>query len=181
MILTIMNVVYVLLAIAMVGFILVQRGAGAQAGSGFGAGASGTVFGARGASNFLTKSTRYLAIMFFIVALGMGAYIVHGGVKSQAALGVMGVSDKAETKPDPNKAKPAPASTAPDVPKPVAPTSSPTNNATTGDKPDVPAPAAQQSGALPAIPAANAPATAAPATEPAAATTEQKPVAADKK
>ena len=42
-----------------------QRGAGAQAGSGFGGGASGTVFGSRGSSNFLSKATKWLAIAFF--------------------------------------------------------------------------------------------------------------------
>ena len=65
--LQLVNVLYVLVAIAMIGLILMQRGAGAQAGSGFGGGASATVFGARGASNFLTKSTKWLAITFFVV------------------------------------------------------------------------------------------------------------------
>ncbi|WP_297801837.1 preprotein translocase subunit SecG [Arenimonas sp. GDDSR-1] len=68
---TILTVVYILVAVAMVVLILLQRGAGAQAGSGFGAGASGTVFGARGSANFLTKSTKWLAFVFFAVALFM--------------------------------------------------------------------------------------------------------------
>mgnify|MGYP001583372593 CR=1 FL=1 len=62
----ILNVVYVLVASAIIALVLMQRGSGAQAGSGFGGGgASGTVFGARGASNFLSKSTKWLAIAFF--------------------------------------------------------------------------------------------------------------------
>ena len=65
---TILTIVYILVAVAMVVLILLQRGAGAQAGSGFGAGASGTVFGARGSANFLTKSTKWLAFLFFVVA-----------------------------------------------------------------------------------------------------------------
>ena len=72
--LQLVNVLYVLVAIAMIGLILMQRGAGAQAGSGFGGGASATVFGARGASNFLTKSTKWLAIVFFAISLGMAVY-----------------------------------------------------------------------------------------------------------
>jgi preprotein translocase subunit SecG len=68
---TILTIVYILVAVAMVVLILLQRGAGAQAGSGFGAGASGTVFGARGSANFLTKSTKWLAFLFFVVALFM--------------------------------------------------------------------------------------------------------------
>src|SRR6187397_2588557 len=88
---TILNVVYVLIAIAMIGFILVQRGAGAQAGSGFGAGASATVFGSRGAGNFLSKTTKYLAMMFFAVSMGM--LVSRGGLAPATAvedLGVMG-------------------------------------------------------------------------------------------
>jgi preprotein translocase subunit SecG len=65
------NIIYVLLAIAMIALILMQRGAGAQAGSGFGGGASGTVFGARGSSNFLSKSTKWLAVAFFVLSLAI--------------------------------------------------------------------------------------------------------------
>src|SRR5438477_13155656 len=91
MTLTLLNVLYVLIAISMIGFILVQRGAGAQAGSGFGSGASATVFGARGASNFLTKSTAILVTAFFLISLVMGMYIsrVGSSVKGED-LGVMG-------------------------------------------------------------------------------------------
>ena len=75
---TILNVVYVLLAIAMIALILMQRGAGAQAGSGFGAGASATVFGSRGAGNFLSKSTKYLAIVFFGISMFMAWHATNG-------------------------------------------------------------------------------------------------------
>lgn len=67
----ILNVVFVVIAVAMVVLILMQRGAGAAAGSGFGGGASATVFGARGSSNFLSKSTKWLAIAFFVITLFM--------------------------------------------------------------------------------------------------------------
>jgi len=86
-----LNVIYVLVAIAMVALILMQRGAGAQAGSGFGGGASGTVFGARGASNFLTKATKWLAVAFFSISLFMAwqATRVAGGPQATQDLGVM--------------------------------------------------------------------------------------------
>src|SRR5690606_6753704 len=58
--------------------ILMQRGAGAQAGSGFGGGASATVFGARGSANFLSKATKWLAIVFFAITLFMAWYATHG-------------------------------------------------------------------------------------------------------
>ena len=91
MLLLILNVIYVLLAIGMIALILMQRGAGAQAGSGFGGGASATVFGARGASNFLSKSTKWLAITFFVISLFMAWYATHNSARGpvQQDLGVM--------------------------------------------------------------------------------------------
>ena len=69
--------IYLIVAVAMIFFILMQRGAGAQAGSGFGGGASGTVFGSSGAGNFLSISTKWLAIAFFAISIGMGVYVSH--------------------------------------------------------------------------------------------------------
>ncbi|HEX5756656.1 MAG TPA: preprotein translocase subunit SecG [Arenimonas sp.] len=79
MILTIVNVVYVLVAVSMIVLILMQRGAGAAAGSGFGGGASATVFGSRGSANFLSQSTKWLAVVFFAMSLGMAWYAAPGG------------------------------------------------------------------------------------------------------
>ena len=86
----ILNVVYVLVAIAIIALVLMQRGSGAQAGSGFGGGASGTVFGARGASNFMSKSTKWLAVVFFGISLFMAWYAGHGSRPAeQQGLGLM--------------------------------------------------------------------------------------------
>ena len=93
---TILNVAQVLLAIAMVGFILVQRGAGATAGSAFGAGASGTVFGARGSASFLTRATAGLAAGFFIVNLVLA--VIAGRTIGRDAVEVdLGVMSGAQT------------------------------------------------------------------------------------
>jgi preprotein translocase subunit SecG len=54
--------------------VLLQRGKGADAGTGFGSGASGTVFGARGSANFFSRSTAVLATLFFATSLGL-AYL----------------------------------------------------------------------------------------------------------
>lgn len=62
-------VVQVVCAIALIGFILIQRGKGADAGVAFGSGASATVFGASGSSNFLTKTTTALAFVFLVNSL----------------------------------------------------------------------------------------------------------------
>ncbi|HWX66465.1 MAG TPA: preprotein translocase subunit SecG [Rhodanobacter sp.] len=87
----IFSVFYILIAAAMIVLILLQNGAGAEAGSGFGGGASATVFGARGSSTFLTRATGVLAGLFFLLSLGMGMYLhANGAPRSNATdLGVM--------------------------------------------------------------------------------------------
>jgi preprotein translocase subunit SecG len=66
---TLTTVVHVLLAAGIVGLVLLQRGKGADAGAGFGAGASGTVFGARGSASFLSRMTATLAALFIATSL----------------------------------------------------------------------------------------------------------------
>ena len=68
---TLAVVFHVLLAVGIVGIVLLQRGKGADAGAGFGAGASGTVFGARGSASFLSRTTAVLATLFFLTSLGL--------------------------------------------------------------------------------------------------------------
>ena len=65
-------VVYLLVAIGLVGLILIQQGKGADMGASFGAGASATLFGSSGAGNFLTRTTAVLAIGFFALSLIIG-------------------------------------------------------------------------------------------------------------
>ena len=62
-------IVQVICAIALIGFILIQHGKGADAGAAFGSGASTTVFGASGSGNFLTKTTTALAFVFLLNSL----------------------------------------------------------------------------------------------------------------
>lgn len=91
---------FVLIVVAMIAFILVQKGAGATAGSAFGSGASSTVFGAKGSGNFLTKTTMVLAILFFSISMLMA---VDARKKFSATstgevdLGVVGILDANET------------------------------------------------------------------------------------
>ena len=115
MLLQIANVIYVLVAIAMIGLILMQRGSGAQAGSGFGGGASATVFGSRGSSNFLSKTTKWLGVLFFAISLGMAYYaskMANTVGPSATDLGVM--SQPVQTK------QPVPAAKVPTAQVPVA-------------------------------------------------------------
>lgn len=68
----ILLVVYLVVAIALVGMVLIQQGKGADMGSSFGAGASSTVFGSSGAGNFMTKTTTVLATIFFVLSIVLG-------------------------------------------------------------------------------------------------------------
>ena len=79
-------VFHVLIAAAIVGLVLLQRGKGADAGAGFGSGASGTVFGARGSASFLSRMTATLAALFFASSLTL-AYL--GGKKPEAPKSVI--------------------------------------------------------------------------------------------
>ena len=67
----ILLVVQVICAIALIGFILIQHGKGADAGAAFGSGASATVFGAAGSGNFLTRTTTALAFVFLLNSLAL--------------------------------------------------------------------------------------------------------------
>ncbi|MGQ0698757.1 MAG: preprotein translocase subunit SecG [Panacagrimonas sp.] len=73
---TVLVVVQVLVAVSLIGLVLIQHGKGADAGAAFGSGASGTVFGARGAANFLSRATAWLAAAFFASSLAL-AYLVN--------------------------------------------------------------------------------------------------------
>ena len=75
-------VVYLLLAAAMTGLILLQQGRGADAGASFGSGASQTVFGSAGSGNVLTRATAILATLFFIASVRLAVMAKH---KAEAA------------------------------------------------------------------------------------------------
>ncbi len=77
MITTVVLLVHVLLALVLIGLILIQHGKGADAGAAFGSGASSTVFGAQGSASFLSRTTKWLAILFFITS-GALAYLSRG-------------------------------------------------------------------------------------------------------
>ena len=62
-------VLQVIVAVALIGFVLIQHGKGADAGAAFGSGSSSTVFGSQGSGSFLTKVTTFLAILFLANSL----------------------------------------------------------------------------------------------------------------
>jgi preprotein translocase subunit SecG len=81
---TILTILQVISAFAIVALVLLQRGKGADAGAGFGAGASGTVFGARGASTGLSRMTAIFAAVFMLNSLCL-TYLFQRDARAQPA------------------------------------------------------------------------------------------------
>ncbi|MEJ1297134.1 MAG: preprotein translocase subunit SecG [Candidatus Sedimenticola sp. (ex Thyasira tokunagai)] len=75
---TILVVSHLFLALGLIGLVLMQHGKGADAGAAFGAGASGSVFGAQGAANFLSRATAILAALFFLTSLALAWFSMQG-------------------------------------------------------------------------------------------------------
>ncbi len=71
---TILLAVQMISAVAMVGLILVQHGKGADMGAAFGSGGSGSLFGASGSANFLSRTTAVLATVFFVSTLALAYF-----------------------------------------------------------------------------------------------------------
>lgn len=68
----VLMVMFLIVAIVLIGFIMIQQGKGADMGASFGSGASNTVFGSSGSGNFLSRTTAILAVIFFVLALVLG-------------------------------------------------------------------------------------------------------------
>src|SRR6266536_4245350 len=71
---SVLLVLHVLVAVAICGFVLLQHGKGADMGAAFGSGSSGSLFGAAGSANFLSRTTGVLAAVFFATSLGLTWY-----------------------------------------------------------------------------------------------------------
>ncbi|KQW93920.1 preprotein translocase subunit SecG [Massilia sp. Root418] len=138
-------VVQVLSALAIIALVLLQHGKGADMGAAFGSGASGSLFGASGSSNFMSKSTAVAAAVFFGATLALASMASNRGVSSSGG----GVMDKI-TAPAPTKGTAAIPAAVPSAP--AAPSA---------------AEAAAAAGVPAAAPAPAAPAASAPAPAPA--------------
>ncbi|WP_029652315.1 preprotein translocase subunit SecG [Marinobacter daepoensis] len=71
---TLVVVVHVVIAVALVGLVLIQQGKGADAGAAFGGGASQTVFGSQGSGSFLTRMTTFMAVIFFVTSFSLAIF-----------------------------------------------------------------------------------------------------------
>lgn len=116
----VLMVIQVFASLAIIGLVLIQRGKGADAGAGFGSGASGTVFGARGATTTLSRATAICAAIFMICSLAL-AYM---GTQQAAAPKTLldQISEQQSQKPAAPATAPLPAPSAPGavIPAPAA-------------------------------------------------------------
>lgn len=89
---SILLVIQILVSVGIITLVMLQQGKGADMGAGFGAGASGTVFGARGSGSFFTRATAILATVFFVNCLLIASPLVrHTGTAG------IGIADRIET------------------------------------------------------------------------------------
>ena len=111
---TILLALMMLTAVAMIGLILIQHGKGADMGAAFGGGSSGSLFGASGSANFLSRTTAVLATVFFVATLSLAYF---GNLRTSAPAGGGSVLEgAAATVP---AGAPAPAASAAAVPVPA--------------------------------------------------------------
>ena len=103
---------HVVVAAALIGFVLLQHGKGADMGAAFGSGSSGSLFGAAGSANFLSRTTAILATVFFLSSLGL----TYFGATRSAPVDIM-KQGAPETAPAPAAKESKPA----DVPQGAAP------------------------------------------------------------
>jgi len=114
--LTLILTVHVLVALAIIFLVLLQHGKGADMGAAFGSGSSGSLFGATGSANFLSRTTAALAAVFFLTSLGLAYVATHKPQQTGGSV-MQGVTGAPAAAPRPAEEVPKPAS---DVPKPAA-------------------------------------------------------------
>ena len=113
---TILLVGHVAIALLIIGLVLLQRGKGAEAGTGFGAGASGTVFGARGSATFFSRATGVLATLFFMTSLAL-AYV---STQRTAPTSLLETAPAVQSAPTPGESTPPASTPAPPAAPPAA-------------------------------------------------------------
>jgi preprotein translocase subunit SecG len=119
--LTLVLIVHVIAALGVIGLVLLQHGKGADVGAAFGGGASGSLFGATGSANFLSRTTAILAMVFFLSSLGL-AYLANAKPRSGGSVLDQGAPPATEApapaaKSEKPQAPGAPDSKANEVPK----------------------------------------------------------------
>ena len=135
-ILTIVLTLQILTALAMIGLILIQHGKGADMGAAFGSGSSGSLFGASGSANFMSRTTAVLAAVFFVCTLALAYFGNVRPVESGSVLDGAAVTTPAPAAPG-----------AAQIPGTAGPAAPPTGTAPPAGTAPATAPAAPPSGA----------------------------------
>lgn len=146
---TLLLVVQILSSLAIITLVLLQQGKGAEMGSAFGSGSAGSLFGATGAANFLSRATKWAAVVFFVTTIAL-AYVANRGQTGQDT-GIMQnfTQERAPAAPSGSAVPVVPGSTAPAVPG-AASVPSPASGASS--VPAVPALPGAASPVIPAVP-----------------------------
>ncbi len=119
---TVLMIIHFFSAAGIISLVLLQRGKGAEAGAGFGAGASGTVFGARGAGTALSRATAILAGIFMMTSLSLTYVGSHTAAAPTTVLDRLSQpTSSGSAPPSPRPLTPAPSSPAPAAPAPASP------------------------------------------------------------
>jgi preprotein translocase subunit SecG len=128
---SIVLVLHVLIAIAICGFVLLQHGKGADMGAAFGSGSSGSLFGASGSANFLSRTTAILAAVFFASSLGLTYFGSQTAPKSAVDRSIMDTAPASKSSEIPTPASPA-------TPAPGAPSKAPESSGPASKSQEVP-------------------------------------------
>ena len=113
---TVLIVAHVVIALAIIGLVLLQHGKGADMGSGFGGGASASLFGATGSANFLSRTTAVLATVFFLLSLALAYFATNRPKSTTGIMDAVKTEKPATEVPQP----PAPQKPAAEAAKPAA-------------------------------------------------------------
>ena len=109
---TVVWIVHVLVALGVIGLVLIQHGKGADMGAAFGSGSSGSLFGATGAANALSKATKILVTIFFLTSMGLTYFSISKQSKPLA----VPAQKEAPASQVPTPVQPVPGSKAKDIP-----------------------------------------------------------------
>jgi preprotein translocase subunit SecG len=109
---TLVWIIHLLVSAALIGLVLLQHGKGADMGAAFGSGASGSLFGASGSANFLSRATAILATAFFLTSMGL-TYFSMSRAKPEGVLDKIPAASKTVPSAQPAPSSlPAPANSA---------------------------------------------------------------------
>ena len=150
---TLLLVVQILSSLTIISLVLLQQGKGADMGSAFGSGSAGSLFGATGAANFMSRATKWAAVVFFISTIGL-AYVTNRGTKGQDTGIMQNFSQTAPVAPAAGSAVPGVPNSAPAATGAAVPGNAVPGNAVPGNA--VPMNAVPGASSVPSVPAAPA-------------------------